>query len=130
MNYGKIGFSSFHFFWHVCVDIILNVFILGVAADKEMFDMVRDVFGNQSKALLRMKYHMYWIPKFKNRDPNPVPKPLPNSELELAKIIINRICRDPANITTVYFSETLPDVKEDTWLVSGQSPHQIGLIQE
>lgn len=73
---------------------------------------------------------MYWLPRFKNADPNPVPKKLPNSEIELAKIIINRICRDAGNVTRVNFSEEIDGAKEDTWIVSGQSPLQKDHIEK
>lgn len=34
---------------------------------------------------------MYWMPKFKNLSPWPVPDPLPEDTFELAKIAIERI---------------------------------------
>uniref|UniRef100_A0A915I2R5 Evolutionarily conserved signaling intermediate in Toll pathway, mitochondrial n=1 Tax=Romanomermis culicivorax TaxID=13658 RepID=A0A915I2R5_ROMCU len=107
-----------------CKQLLDQMGYYGVHIDKAFYKLVESVFGNASSAMLKVKYMLYWMPKFKHANPNPVPNPLPNSELELAKIIMNRICRDPANIVTTFFSESLPDAKEDTWLVSGQSSLQ------
>lgn len=77
-----------------------------------------------------MKSMMYWMPKLKHINPFPYPRPLPRSDIELAKLAIKQICRDPANLIQVWFTEALENSPEDTWIVSGQSPLQKDHINE
>lgn len=113
-----------------CMALIDQFTFYQLCPDKEIYKKIEAVFGNESNVMRRLKSSMYWMPKAKNADPYPVPRPLPNSELELAKIIMDRMCRDPGNATRTFFSEAIPDAKEDTWLVSGQSPLQQDHIEK
>jgi len=45
---------------------------------------------------------MYWMPKFKFANPYYVPYVLPNDDIELAKLALNRMSVDLENTLTVY----------------------------
>lgn len=60
--------------------------------DREMQDLLLSIFGGRSQPIKKYWRMMYWMPKFKNLSPWPVPKPVPKDPLELAKIAMNRMC--------------------------------------
>lgn len=103
--------------------------ISGVMPDAEMERMVLNIFGRHgwpTKKLLRM---CYWMPKFKNLSPWALPKNIPKSNLEIAKLAIKRMGSvDPASEMEVFQSSDLKDAIDDTWIVSGQSPKQRELL--
>lgn len=98
--------------------------------DKEFRQLVVARFGEWSHTSRYLKHLLYWLPKFKYANPYSYPRPLPRSEIELAKIAMQRMCRDPGNVITVWFTEALPEAPEDTWIVNGQSPLQKDHINE
>lgn len=59
--------------------------------DYEMEDILMNVFGRRGYPLRKFWRMMYWMPKFKNLSPWPVPNPPPNDIFELAKLAIERI---------------------------------------
>ncbi|XP_049960244.1 evolutionarily conserved signaling intermediate in Toll pathway, mitochondrial isoform X2 [Schistocerca serialis cubense] len=72
---------------------------------------------------------MYWMPKFKNLSPWPLPNPVPNDNLELAKLAMKRISSvDLQSKVVVYQTAELADSVDDTWVVSVQSPDQRKLV--
>lgn len=74
---------------------------------------------------------MYWMPKFKNISPWPVPNPAPNDALELAKLAIERMCTvDVRSEVKVYETSQVESAIDETWIVSGQSPEQKQLLSE
>lgn len=96
-----------------------------------MEDMLLNIFGEKGYPLRKFWRMMYWMPKFKNLSPWPVPDPLPNDVLELAKIAIARISSADINSKlTIYQSSDIPESIEDTWIVSAQSPKQKKLLEE
>ena len=103
--------------------------LLGVIPDSETETMVRNIFGRHghpTKKLLRM---CYWMPKFKNLSPWALPDKIPNSNLEIAKLAVKRMCSvDPASEMEVFQTSDLKDSIDDTWIVSGQSSTQQDLL--
>lgn len=59
--------------------------------DYEMEDILMNVFGKRGHPLRKFWRMMYWMPKFKNLSPWPVPDPIPNDSFHLAKLAIERI---------------------------------------
>ena len=59
--------------------------------DYEMDDMLVNIFGNRGHPMRKFWRMMYWMPKFKNLSPWPLPRPVPDDGLELAKLAIARI---------------------------------------
>ncbi|XP_018334882.1 evolutionarily conserved signaling intermediate in Toll pathway, mitochondrial isoform X2 [Agrilus planipennis] len=99
--------------------------------DFEIESILLNIFGKRGYPLRKFWRMMYWMPKFKNLSPWPVPDPLPNDVLELAKIAIARIASvDVQTSITVFKTSDIPDSVEDTWIVSAQSITQKKLLSE
>lgn len=83
----------------------LNTFcdvFLAVCPDVEMEATLINIFGRRSYAIRRYWRMMYWMPKMKYLSPWPVPDPLPEDNLELAKLAIERITSvDPTTKVSV-----------------------------
>lgn len=95
-----------------------------------MEDMLVNIFGRRAYPLRKFWRMMYWMPKFKNLSPFPLPNALPNDSLELAKLAIERIMGvDLHSEVTVYQSNLIEDSVDDTWIVNGQSPVQRELLE-
>lgn len=113
------------------IDLLEQMEDNGVMPDPEMETMLLNVFGRRGHPLRKYWRMMYWMPKFRNLSPWPVPNPPPNEIFELAKMAISRICSvDVQSEISVYASADLEDSIEDTWIVSGQSPAQRKLLNE
>ncbi len=77
---------------------------------------------------LRMRY---WLPKFKNLSPWPLPVEMPDDAQVLAKMAIEQITSVDrlTAVTTHQTAEELPVCEEKTWIVSGISPVQKRLLR-
>lgn len=112
------------------IDLLDQMERFGVIPDKEVQDMVYNIFGKYSFVHRKLARMAYWLPKFRNLSPFPLPRPLPNDVFELAKLAIERICVDLRNVITVYNTENVKDSLDKTWIISGQSPEQQKLLKE
>lgn len=71
----------------------------------------------------------YWMPKFKNLSPWALPEKIPTSNLEVAKLAVQRMGSvDPATEMEIFQTSELRDAIDDIWIVSGQSATQRGLL--
>ncbi|GLV45109.1 ECSIT [Carabus blaptoides fortunei] len=112
------------------IDLLQQMEDNGVMPDLEMEDMLVNIFGRRGYPLRKYWRMMYWMPKFKNLSPWPLPKILPNDSLELAKIAIARMASvDLQTEITVYQSADIAESIDDTWIVSAQSPTQRELLE-
>lgn len=68
--------------------------------DEEMGNIILNVFGKYATPYKRYCRMMYWMPKFKNLSPWPLPDELPNDALELAKLAIKQV-RRPSETTYI-----------------------------
>jgi len=101
-----------------------------VIPDEEMGDIMLNVFGKYATPYKRYCRMMYWMPKFKNLSPFPLPDELPNEALELAKLAIKQITSvDPSTKLDIINTEDVPDSNDKTWVVSGQSFNQKELLE-
>jgi len=101
-----------------------------VIPDEEMGDLILNIFGKYATPYKRYCRMMYWMPKFKNLSPFPLPDEMPNEALELAKLAIKQITSvDPTTKLQVIDTEELPDSNDKTWVVSGQSFNQRELLE-
>lgn len=66
--------------------------IIAVMPDYEMQDILLNTFGRRGHPTLKYMRMMYWMPKFNNKSPWPLPNPAPNDALELAKLAVARMC--------------------------------------
>lgn len=96
-----------------------------------MEDILINVFGRKGHPVRKFWRMMYWMPKFKNLSPWPVPNPPPNDALELAKLALERMCSvDLKSTVTVFETSEVESSVDDTWIVSGQSSEQMELIKK
>lgn len=113
------------------VDLLQQMEDNGVMPDIEMEDLLLNIFGKRGFPLRRYWRMMYWMPKFKNLSPWPVPDPLPTDTFELAKYAIERISSADVNsVVKVYYSADIKDSIDDTWIVSSQTKSQQRLLAE
>lgn len=113
------------------IDLLEQMEDNGVIPDREMEEILLNTFGSIAFPLRKYWRMMYWMPKFKNASPWPLPDVLPNDSLELAKIAIERITSvDVRSRISVFQAKDLPDSIDDTWIVSGISPAQEILLKK
>ncbi|KAK4871655.1 hypothetical protein RN001_015779 [Aquatica leii] len=113
------------------IDLLEQMETNAVMPDKEIEEMLLNIFGKRGFPLRKFWRMMYWMPKFKNLSPWPLPSPLPNSMLDLAKLAVARISSvDIQSELTVYETKDIPEALEDTWIVSAQSRTQRRLLTE
>ena len=102
-----------------------------VIPDEEMGNILLNVFGKYATPYKRYCRMMYWMPKFKNLSPFPLPDDMPNDALELAKLAIKQITSvDPVTKLQIIDTEEVPDSNDKTWVVSGQSFNQQDLLAD
>lgn len=113
------------------IDVLEQMEDNGVMPDYDMEDMLLNIFGQKGYPLRKYWRMMYWMPKFKNASPWPVPDPLPSDIFELAKIAIERISSaDEKSVVTIYQTADIQDSIDDTWIISAQSPKQKELLKQ
>ncbi|EDW84637.1 uncharacterized protein Dwil_GK13023 [Drosophila willistoni] len=113
------------------IDLLEQMEDFGVMPDYEMEAMLLNVFGNKGHPLRKYWRMMYWMPKFKNLSPWPLPDPVPDDTLEIAKLAVERMCTvDLRSQLRVYETSELKDALDETWIVSGMSPEQSKLLRE
>jgi len=86
----------------VCISLMLCCVCIGVVPDDDMGAQLIRIFGQESHAFRKYQRMMYWMPKFKFINPYYVPKVLPNDDIELAKMALDRMSVDLENKLTVY----------------------------
>ncbi|XP_045476027.1 evolutionarily conserved signaling intermediate in Toll pathway, mitochondrial [Harmonia axyridis] len=111
------------------LDLLQQMEDNGVIPDREMQDLLINIFGKRAFPLRKYWRMMYWMPKFKHANPFPIPEDLTNDVLELARMAIARISGvDPTATITEYHSKDIEESIDDTWIVSAQSPTQQSLL--
>ena len=105
-----------------------------VIPDEELGDLLRNIFGIYSAPFRKYARMCYWMPKFKNLSPYPLPTLIPKDPLLQAQLAVNRILGmvDPLTSIKVYDAgKELSEVAIDkTWIVSGQSEEQKEMIKD
>lgn len=113
------------------VDLLEQMEDNGVMPDYEMEDMLVNIFGRKGHPVRKFWRMMYWMPKFKNASPWLCPNPMPDDILEIAKMAVEQMCTVDLNSqVTVYETKDVEHSIDDTWIVSGQSPDQKGLLKK
>ncbi|KAK5643330.1 hypothetical protein RI129_007175 [Pyrocoelia pectoralis] len=113
------------------IDLLEQMEDNAVLPDEELEKILLNTFGKRGFPLRKLWRMAYWMPKFKNLSPWPLPYPLPSSTLELAKLAVTRM--STADLQTqirVFQTRDVPDTREDTWIVSAQSKTQRRLVSE
>lgn len=113
------------------IDLLEQMEDNGVMPDLDMEDMLLSIFGKKGFPLRKYWRMMYWMPKFKNLSPWPIPEPVPQDTFDLAKYVIERISSiDETSTVSVFQTTDIPESIDDTWIVSAQSPQQKKLLDQ
>lgn len=113
------------------IDLLEQMEDLGVMPDYEMEAMLLNIFGKNGHPLRKYWRMMYWMPKFKNLSPWPLPNPVPDDTLTVAKLAVERMCTvDVLSEITVFDTKDVKDAIDDTWIVSGMSSDQSQLLRD
>ncbi|XP_076756357.1 evolutionarily conserved signaling intermediate in Toll pathway, mitochondrial [Xylocopa sonorina] len=100
-----------------------------VLPDYEMQQMILNTFGKYSLVIKKCWSMYYWLPKFSQLNPWPVPKPTPTDPKELAQLAIKKLASaDVQANVVVYNTKDIPDAIDDTWIVSSMSRSQQELL--
>ncbi|XP_078480529.1 evolutionarily conserved signaling intermediate in Toll pathway, mitochondrial, partial [Lampetra planeri] len=105
----------------------------GVMPNAQTKVLLVQVFGEKGHPMRKYQRIMYWFPRFKHVNPFPVPLPLPEDPVDLARLSLTRIANDRDAEVTVY---QMPgtDVTESgeqrtrPHIVGIQSPAQMELL--
>lgn len=113
------------------IDLLEQMEDNGVIPDYEMEAMLLNVFGKRGHPVRKYWRMMYWMPKFKNLSPWPVPNPPPSDIQELAKLAIERMCSVDLRSEIQFFdTQEVEDSIDKTWIISGMSDEQSTLLRE
>lgn len=113
------------------IDLLDQMEDNGVIPDYEMEDMLVNIFGRRGFPVRKFWRMMYWMPKFKNLSPWPVPNPPPNDAFELAMLAVERMCSvDLQSKISIFHTRDVENAIDDTWIVSGQSIVQQDLLKK
>ncbi|KAF2357138.1 ECSIT protein [Trinorchestia longiramus] len=130
-NMWQIEFEHYPVQQDCGVDVLYRMEHFGVIPDSEMEDIILTVFGSNSHPMKKCRRMRYWMLKFNNASPWPLPKPVPSELLELAKLAVARMCSvDQTSEVTIYDTKEVKEAIDHTWVVSGQSVHQRQLLNK
>lgn len=76
--------------------------IPGIVPNIETKVLLVQIFGEKSHPMRKYQRIMYWFPKFKNINPFPVPKQLPEDPVDLARFSLTRIANDLNAKVSIY----------------------------
>lgn len=94
-----------------------------------MGNLIENIFGIRSGPYKRYMRMMYWMNKFKNLTPWPLPYHLPNEAKELAKLAIERITSiDRLSEITEFDCSDIEESIDKTWIISGNAQKNDVLI--
>jgi len=129
-NMFQKAFDHFPIHQDCGVDILDQMERNGVLPDLEMQTLTMAVFGADTHPMKKLMRMNYWMRKFNNASPWPLPKPIPDDALELALLAVRRMCSvDTASDVRVLQTTDVPSSADKTWVVSGQSPEQRELLE-
>nr|CAD7266655.1 unnamed protein product [Timema shepardi] len=111
------------------IDVLEKMENNGVIPDLEMEDILVNIFGRKGHPVRKYWRMMYWMPKFKNISPWPLPRPVPQDSQLLARLALTRMSSvDLQTSVCTYQTSAHADSLDDTWVVSAQSPLQRKLL--
>ncbi len=67
------------------------------------YDIVHDVFGNDSIPLNKLRRIVFWFDKFDEMYPDPLPKDLPEDKQELFQMAVNRMVDENMRVSVISF---------------------------
>ncbi|XP_076977846.1 evolutionarily conserved signaling intermediate in Toll pathway, mitochondrial [Tamandua tetradactyla] len=96
----------------------------GVMPDKETEFLLIQIFGRKSYPMLKFLRMRLWFSRFKNINPFPVPRDLPQDPVDLAKLGLRHMEPDLSARVTVY---QMPLSKDWTGAADPTQPHIVGI---
>ena len=76
--------------------------LTAVLPDDDTGYLLKSIFGTETHVFRRYQRMMYWMPKFKNANPYPLPLELPEDPIELAILALKKMAVDLENIVSVH----------------------------
>ena len=101
-NIFAAGFFHYPLEQAAAVQILCKMEEHGVLPDRELENLIIDIFTKYSHPWRKCGRMTYWMTKFYNASPFPLPDPLPYDALELALLAIKRMCIDVQTKISVY----------------------------
>ncbi|CAD1478835.1 unnamed protein product, partial [Heterotrigona itama] len=100
-----------------------------VIPDYDVQKMILEIFGKNGLVMKKCFSMFYWLPKFSQLNPWPIPRPTPTDAKVLAEYALKKISSIDvqANIT-LYKTKDVPDAIDDTWILSSMSKSQQELL--
>ncbi|XP_029074381.1 evolutionarily conserved signaling intermediate in Toll pathway, mitochondrial isoform X2 [Monodon monoceros] len=96
----------------------------GVMPNKETEFLLTQIFGRKSYPMLKFVRMKLWFTRFKNINPFPVPRDLPQDPVDLARLALRHMEPDLSARVTVY---QMPLSKDSTDATDPTEPHIIGI---
>ncbi|GFN78306.1 evolutionarily conserved signaling intermediate in toll pathway, mitochondrial [Plakobranchus ocellatus] len=113
------------------IDMLEQMEHNGVIPDEAFGVLLKNRFGREAHVTRKYRRMLYWLPKFKNINPYPIPMELPVDPRQLALIALRRMSVDRETQYTIHETTELEaEPEEETFIASAQSPTQQRLIQE
>ncbi|KAG7210294.1 hypothetical protein KM043_011838 [Ampulex compressa] len=113
----------------IIVDLLCQMEHYCVMPDREMEDILLNIFGMHGLPLKKYWRMIYWMPKFSELNPWPVPRPPPTDPRELARLAMKKIgSADVQNIISEFETKNVEDSMDDTWIISSMSQVQEKLL--
>ncbi|MED6269569.1 hypothetical protein CHARACLAT_000768 [Characodon lateralis] len=115
------------------VELLEQMENYGIMPNTETKVLLVQIFGEKSHPMRKYQRIMYWFPKFKYINPFPIPQPLPEDPVDLARLSLTRIANDLDARITIYqlpctdFTESGEEIKLPH-IVGIQSPSQMELL--
>ncbi|XP_014720959.1 evolutionarily conserved signaling intermediate in Toll pathway, mitochondrial [Equus asinus] len=96
----------------------------GVMPNKETEFLLLQIFGRKSYPMLKFVRMKLWFSRFKNINPFPVPRDLPQDPVELARLGLRHMEPDLSARVTIY---QMPSSKDLTGVADPTEPHIVGI---
>lgn len=93
-NWFQAGLWHYNKQQQCAIELLDKMEYYRVMPDQEMEQLVISIFSKHSTVWRKVARQLYWMSKFRNQSPFPLPENLPDDALELAKIALKRMCID------------------------------------
>lgn len=114
----------------VALDLLHKMELNAVIPDREMESMLINIFGYHALPTKKYWRMSYWLPKFANLNPWPVPRPVPSDPRVLAQFAMEKVSSaDLQSEITVFDTKDVENAIDHTWILSAMSKSQRQLLQ-
>lgn len=96
----------------------------GVMPNKETEFLLIQIFGRRSYPMLKFVRMKLWFSRFKNINPFPVPRDLPQDPVDLARLGLHHMEPNLSARVTIY---QMPSSKDSTGALDPTKPHILGI---